>query len=115
MNGKQSSYSQANDPAINIATGTALLKLKVGYAKGNLEKGTGHVRDWIAVRKEQAGMRKQAIMLLVVICLTGARTNAQSGGARPIALVSFSPSVDADCMASVSKGNVGADRKPMQT
>ncbi|MDR3712329.1 MAG: RHS repeat-associated core domain-containing protein [Puia sp.] len=38
MNGKQL-YAHATDPAANIATGTALLKLKVGYAKGNVQNG----------------------------------------------------------------------------
>jgi RHS repeat-associated protein len=38
MNGKQL-YAHATDPAANIATGTALLKLKVGYAGGNLQNG----------------------------------------------------------------------------
>ena len=38
MNGKQL-YAHATDPAANIATGTALLKLKVGYAGGNVQNG----------------------------------------------------------------------------
>lgn len=32
-------YAHGTDPAANIATGTALLKLKVGYAKGNVQNG----------------------------------------------------------------------------
>jgi len=38
MNGSQL-YAHATDPAANIATGTALLKLKVGYANGDVQKG----------------------------------------------------------------------------
>jgi hypothetical protein len=32
-------YSQLTDPAVNIDVGTSLLKLKVGYAKGNVQSG----------------------------------------------------------------------------
>jgi hypothetical protein len=45
MNGAQL-FAHATDPAANIATATALLKLKVGYSKGNVQNaldmyGTG--------------------------------------------------------------------------
>jgi soluble lytic murein transglycosylase-like protein len=32
-------YSQLHDPATNIAAGTAFVKLKIGYAHGDVEKG----------------------------------------------------------------------------
>jgi len=32
-------YTHMTDPAANIATGTSLLKLKIGYAKGNVQSG----------------------------------------------------------------------------
>jgi hypothetical protein len=38
MNSRQL-YAHATDPAANIATGTSLLKLKIGYANGNVQTG----------------------------------------------------------------------------
>lgn len=60
-------------------------------------------------------MRKQALILLVMMGLLSTRVNGQGGGVHPIASVSFSPGVGADCMASVNRGSRRTNRQPMQT